>query len=78
MDSPNLPIHLDGHVDVFFEHEGKQTLVHTSRRCPVCLDPLTGVIVRRASGGDVHAHCDRKLAAYQTHIPVILGEHIHG
>jgi hypothetical protein len=64
----SLPLHIGGHVEVFFEHEGKQHLVHTSRRCPVCLEPLTGLLTARVSGSEVHARCDKKLPAYQSHI----------
>jgi len=53
---PNVRV--GAHVELFHEDErtGKKLLVHTSRPCKKCGEPLYGVVILEG-GSQVHAIC---------------------
>lgn len=55
------------HVELFKRDErtGKQVLVHTSRPCPVCRQPIDGIepVVPASGNQQVHARCRVRLGA---------------
>lgn len=54
---------LSAHVEVYKRDDetGKQVLVHTSRPCPVCAQPLDGTkLVVPAGELQIHADCRGK------------------
>lgn len=55
--SPVLPkMRMGAHVDVFKDVGGKKTLVQTSRKCRVCQQDLTGMVIPDGAG-QIHASC---------------------
>lgn len=55
-------ISVGAHVELFKRDEatGKQMLVHTSRGCSACGQPVEGVVIPDGDGRFMHPNCRKK------------------